>query len=106
MPIEPQDVVIFGFLLEPAVSQVDSRAPFLFQYPMTLIPLHETYANLLRQASCSFPNSSMLVEPMESLQRSRAVISLGVDLGLAGPIFIKFLRFKDAFKSLSSENPQ
>ena len=38
-------------------------------------------------ACCSFPNSTMLVEPMESVQRSRAVISLGVNSDLAGPIF-------------------
>ena len=63
-------------------------------------------SSLLTQACRSFPTSSMLVESLESLHRSRAVISLGVNWGLAGPIFIKFLRFKDAFKSLSSEMPQ
>jgi len=35
----------------------------------------------------------MLVESLESLQRSRAVISLGVNSDLAGPIFIKSLKF-------------
>jgi hypothetical protein len=45
----------------------------------------------------------MLVRPLESLQRSSAVISLGVDSGLAGPIFFKFLKLSGAFKSLSFE---
>jgi hypothetical protein len=46
------------------------------------------YMKLMQtSACCSFPNSAMLVRPLESLQESRAVISLGVDSGLAGPIF-------------------
>jgi hypothetical protein len=47
----------------------------------------------------------MLVEPMERLHRSRAVISLGVYSGLAGPIFTKFLKSHDAFTFLINENP-
>ncbi len=66
-------------------------------------PLHETYAILRMQACRSFPNSSMLVGPLEKLQRSRAVISLGFNSDLAGPIFTKFLKSHDAFKFLSIE---
>ncbi len=47
----------------------------------------------LMQTCCSFPNSSMLVESLESLQRSIAVNSLGVNSDLAGPIFVKSLKF-------------
>ena len=64
----------------------------LFILRCSYTPLHETYANLRMQASCSIPNS-MLVEALESLQKSRAAISLGVYSDLAGPISIKSLRF-------------
>jgi len=56
-------------------------------------PLHETYAILRTQDCCSFPNSSMLVESLESLQKSIAVNSLAVNSDLAGPIFVKSLKF-------------
>ena len=57
------------------------------------VPLNEIYANLRMQVCCSFPTSSVLVRSLESFHRSRAVISLGVNSGLAGPISIKFLRW-------------
>jgi hypothetical protein len=61
--------------LQEQISQtLDGRTSIL-----TLLPLHETYANLSTQDRCSFPNSTMLDESLESFQRSRAVISLGVN---------------------------
>jgi hypothetical protein len=59
----------------------------------TKISLRETkkyehrYMKLMQTcACCSFPTSTMLVKSLEC-QRYRAVISMGVDSGLAGPIF-------------------
>ena len=45
----------------------------------------------------------MLVELLTSLQKFRAVISLGLNSGLAGPIFTKFLKSDDPFTFLSIE---
>ncbi len=48
------------------------------------------------QACRSFPNSSMLVEPIESVHRSRVAISLGLNSDLAGPIFI--IRYDEFYR--------
>lgn len=58
-----------------------SKVPLVHCYK---VPLHETYENFYMQACRSFSTSSMLVRALEGPERSRALISLGLNQDLAG----------------------
>ncbi len=65
--------------VEDSLTRRPPLKPEILNDSLAMEPLHETYANLLRQDRCSFPISSMLVGCLEKLQIARAVISLGLN---------------------------